>query len=96
MTDTDNGVLHGLFHPETTAGDAGGHEQVVLWQDRASGLKAIIAVHSTALGPALGGTRFHAYANEADALADALQDAWLLLPDLLQQRGQDTLRILID
>ncbi|MYR29767.1 MULTISPECIES: Glu/Leu/Phe/Val dehydrogenase dimerization domain-containing protein [unclassified Streptomyces] len=73
MTDTDNGVLHGLFHPETTAGDAGGHEQVVLWQDRASGLKAIIAVHSTALGPALGGTRFHAYANEADALADALR-----------------------
>ncbi|WP_431035369.1 Leu/Phe/Val dehydrogenase [Streptomyces sp. P6-2-1] len=73
MTDTDNGVLHGLFHPETTAGDAGGHEQVVLCQDRASGLRAIIAVHSTALGPALGGTRFHAYANEADALADALR-----------------------
>jgi valine dehydrogenase (NAD+) len=73
VTDTDNGVLHGLFHPETTAGDAGGHEQVVLWQDRASGLKAIIAVHSTALGPALGGTRFHAYASEAEALADALR-----------------------
>lgn len=30
------------------------------------------------------------------ALADPLQDAWLLLPDLLQQRGQDTLRILVD
>ena len=46
--------------------EQGGHEQVVLCQDRASGLKAVIALHSTALGPALGGTRFHAYANAAD------------------------------
>ena len=49
-----------------------GHEQVVFCQDRASGLKAIIAVYSTALGPALGGTRFHPYATEDDALADVL------------------------
>ncbi|MFJ5260484.1 Leu/Phe/Val dehydrogenase [Streptomyces sp. NPDC088387] len=60
-------VLHTLFHS-----DQGGHEQVVLCQDRASGLKAVIAIHSTALGPALGGTRFYPYANEAEAVADAL------------------------
>ncbi|MFE9851121.1 Leu/Phe/Val dehydrogenase [Streptomyces sp. NPDC005576] len=60
-------VLRTLFHS-----DQGGHEQVVICQDRATGLKAVIALHSTALGPALGGTRFHAYATEADAVADAL------------------------
>ncbi|MFJ9633209.1 Leu/Phe/Val dehydrogenase [Streptomyces sp. NPDC101175] len=67
MTDVDNGVLHTLFHS-----DQGGHEQVVLCQDRASGLKAVIAIHNTALGPALGGTRFYPYASEAEAVADAL------------------------
>jgi valine dehydrogenase (NAD+) len=50
----------------------GGHEQVVFCQDEASGLRAIIAIYSTALGPALGGTRFYPYASEADALADVL------------------------
>ena len=40
--------------------------------DERSGLRAIIAIHSTALGPALGGTRFHPYASEADALRDVL------------------------
>jgi valine dehydrogenase (NAD+) len=49
-----------------------GHEQVVFCQDRASGLKAIIAIYSTALGPALGGTRFYPYASEDAALADVL------------------------
>ncbi len=49
-----------------------GHEQVVFCQDPASGLKAIIAIYSTALGPALGGTRFYPYATEDDALADVL------------------------
>ena len=49
-----------------------GHEQVVFCQDPASGLKAIIAIYSTALGPALGGTRFYPYASEDDALADVL------------------------
>ncbi|GAA0922789.1 Leu/Phe/Val dehydrogenase [Streptomyces thermoalcalitolerans] len=67
MTDVTNGVLHTLFHSEQ-----GGHEQVVLCQDRASGLKAVIAIHSTALGPALGGTRFYPYANEEEAVADVL------------------------
>ncbi|WP_189307457.1 Leu/Phe/Val dehydrogenase [Streptomyces albospinus] len=63
----ESGVLHTLFRTEQ-----GGHEQVVLCQDRASGLKAVIAIHSTALGPALGGTRFHAYASEEEAVLDAL------------------------
>ncbi|HSX99756.1 MAG TPA: Glu/Leu/Phe/Val dehydrogenase dimerization domain-containing protein, partial [Streptomyces sp.] len=67
MTDVSDGVLHTLFQS-----DQGGHEQVVLCQDRASGLKAVIAIHSTALGPALGGTRFYPYATEAEAVADAL------------------------
>jgi valine dehydrogenase (NAD+) len=48
------------------------HEQVVYCQDERSGLRAIIAIHSTARGPALGGTRFHQYPTEADALRDVL------------------------
>jgi valine dehydrogenase (NAD+) len=48
------------------------HEQVVFCNDPASGLRAIIAIYSTALGPALGGTRFDPYATDADALADVL------------------------
>src|SRR5690606_18653676 len=48
------------------------HEQVVFCHDEASGLKAIIGIYSTALGPALGGTRFYPYASEADALQDVL------------------------
>jgi valine dehydrogenase (NAD+) len=48
------------------------HEQVVYCHDPGSGLKAIIAIYSTALGPALGGTRFYPYRTEEDALADAL------------------------
>ncbi len=51
----------------------GGHEQVLFARDAGSGLRAIIAVHSTVLGPALGGTRFHAYDTEAEAIADALR-----------------------
>ncbi|MEJ8632161.1 Leu/Phe/Val dehydrogenase [Streptomyces sp. MS2.AVA.5] len=60
-------ILHTLFNSEQAR-----HEQVVLCQDRASGLKAVIAIHSTALGPALGGTRFYLYPTEDEALADAL------------------------
>ncbi len=52
---------------------ARGHEQVVYVADRASGLRAVIAVHSTALGPSLGGVRFWAYPSEAAATADALR-----------------------
>ncbi len=49
-----------------------GHEQVVLVADRAAGLRAVIAIHSTALGPSLGGIRFWRYATEGDAVRDAL------------------------
>src|ERR1700709_1667012 len=48
------------------------HEQVVFCNDHATGLKAIVAIHSTALGPSLGGTRFYPYARPADAVRDVL------------------------
>jgi len=48
------------------------HEQVVFANDPASGLRAVIAIHSTALGPALGGTRFYPYASTDDAVRDVL------------------------
>ena len=49
------------------------HEQVVYCHDRSAGLRAIIAVHSTRLGPGLGGTRFHPYGSEGAALNDVLR-----------------------
>lgn len=49
------------------------HEQIVFCQDNATGLKAIIAIHNTVLGPGLGGTRMWTYANEKDAVRDALR-----------------------
>ncbi len=57
----------------TDAMRARGHEQVVFVADRASGLRAVIAVHSTALGPSLGGIRFWHYESEADAIRDVLR-----------------------
>lgn len=50
-----------------------GYEQVVRCRDPATGLDAVIAVHSTVLGPALGGTRFHAYDDVDEALTDVLR-----------------------
>ncbi len=50
-----------------------GHEQVVLCHEPSCGYKAIIAIHNTTLGPALGGTRFWNYANDGDAIIDALR-----------------------
>ncbi len=50
-----------------------GHEQVVFCYDEPTGLKAIIAIHNTVLGPALGGTRMWNYANEQEALTDVLR-----------------------
>lgn len=49
------------------------HEQVVYCNDRHAGLKAIIALHNTALGPALGGARMWIYASDEEALRDALR-----------------------
>jgi valine dehydrogenase (NAD+) len=48
------------------------HEQVVFCNDPATGLRAIIAIHSTALGPALGGTRFYPYTSTDAAVTDVL------------------------
>jgi leucine dehydrogenase len=50
-----------------------GHEQLVVCQDSASGYRGIIAIHSTTLGPALGGTRFWNYATDEEAIVDALR-----------------------
>ncbi|MEU4775728.1 Glu/Leu/Phe/Val dehydrogenase dimerization domain-containing protein [Micromonospora sp. NPDC023644] len=61
----------GVFATTEDPGSSG-HEQVVFCQDKQTGLKAIIGIYSTALGPALGGTRFYPYASEAEALADVL------------------------
>jgi valine dehydrogenase (NAD+) len=55
------------------AADRADHEQVVFCQDTSTGLKAIIGIYSTTLGPALGGTRFYPYENEEEALADVLR-----------------------
>ena len=49
------------------------HEEVVFGHDPVSGLRSIIAIHSTSLGPALGGTRFFAYPDEQSALVDVLR-----------------------
>lgn len=57
----------GVFTDET------GHEQVVFCQDKQTGLRAIIGIYSTALGPALGGTRFYPYPTEQAALHDVLE-----------------------
>ena len=54
------------------SGGHSGHERVVFHEDRRSGLRAIVAIYSTALGPALGGTRFHPYPTEEAALEDVL------------------------
>lgn len=63
---------YGVFDRPDELGEAR-HEQVVFCRDEATGLRAIISIHSTRLGPALGGTRFHPYADEASALTDGLR-----------------------
>ncbi len=49
------------------------HEQIVFCQDQHTGLKAIIAIHNTVLGPGLGGTRIWNYTNEAEAINDVMR-----------------------
>ena len=50
-----------------------GHEQLVICNDSSAGYRGIIAIHSTTLGPALGGTRFWQYASDDEAIVDALR-----------------------
>lgn len=49
------------------------HERVVFCRDPVAGYRGVIAVHSTAAGPEVGGTRYWSYADEGEALADALR-----------------------
>ncbi len=58
-----------IFEDLTTMG----HEQVVFCHDKTTGLKAIIAIHDTTLGPALGGCRMWDYKSEEEALRDVLR-----------------------
>ena len=50
-----------------------GHEQIIFCNDKETGLKAIIAIHDTTLGPALGGTRMWDYVDHYEALQDVLR-----------------------
>ena len=62
-------TVHGLFAQVQTTD----HEQIVFCNDNATGLKAIIAIHNSVLGPGLGGTRMWNYVSEAEALNDVLR-----------------------
>ena len=61
------------FGPVFSAPAYDQHEQVLFCSDRDSGLRAIIAIHSTKLGPALGGCRMWPYNNEREAITDVLR-----------------------
>jgi leucine dehydrogenase len=50
-----------------------GHEELVFWYDKTTGLKAIVGIHDTTLGPALGGCRMWPYDSESDAVTDVLR-----------------------
>lgn len=65
VTSSENAVTDRMFTFD--------HEQVTFCQDAATGLKSIIAIHNTTLGPAVGGTRMWAYASENEALTDVLR-----------------------
>src|SRR3954471_15871358 len=76
----ETSTLEGPVHPATMQGmqlfetiASMGHEQVVLCHDDATGYRGVIAIHSTVLGPALGGTRFWNYASDDEAVVDALR-----------------------
>lgn len=68
IKETKTGIEGVMSHPSFA-----GHEQVVFCYDKATGLKAIIAIHDTTLGPALGGTRMWNYATEGEAINDVLR-----------------------
>jgi leucine dehydrogenase len=72
---TDYGSLQQLIHADPVFGQVSfdGHEQIVFCNDKDTGLKAIIGIHNTVLGPALGGTRMWNYENEWSALNDVLR-----------------------
>lgn len=67
---TEEKVKEGSIYGQITSL---GHEQLVICYDEPTGLKAIIGIHNTVLGPALGGTRMWNYASEAEAITDVLR-----------------------
>ena len=67
--DTDNSIKNTVFQ---LLGHFG-HQKIVFCNDEAVGLKAIISIHNTTLGPAIGGTRFLEYQNEDEAIKDSLR-----------------------
>ncbi|MGY6522523.1 MAG: Glu/Leu/Phe/Val family dehydrogenase [Mongoliitalea sp.] len=69
-TKTEEKVREGSIYGQITSL---GHEQLVICYDEPTGLKALIGIHNTVLGPALGGTRMWNYANEAEAITDVLR-----------------------
>ncbi|MDH5475724.1 MAG: leucine dehydrogenase, partial [Cyclobacteriaceae bacterium] len=69
IKEMDTKEVNSLFGQVSTMG----HEQVVFCHDESTGLKAIIGIHNTVLGPSLGGTRMWNYGSEAEALTDALR-----------------------
>lgn len=67
---TEEKVREGSIYGQITSL---GHEQLVFCYDEPTGLKAIIGIHNTTLGPALGGTRMWNYTSEAEAITDVLR-----------------------
>ena len=53
--------------------DQHNHEEIVFWSDKSVGLRAMVAIHDTTLGPALGGTRMWPYESEDEAILDVLR-----------------------
>jgi leucine dehydrogenase len=70
---TVSSLVDSTLNPVLEPMHAMGHEHILFCNDHATGLKAIIAVHNTVLGPALGGTRMWMYQNEQEALTDVLR-----------------------
>lgn len=68
-TAANQGITSDIFSQLSTYD----HEQLVFCQDNHTGLKAIIAIHNTVLGPGLGGTRVWNYASDAEAINDVLR-----------------------
>lgn len=64
---------HALCFKDAVCPESHSHEQIVYFQDRATGLQAIVAIHDTTLGPALGGLRFLEYHDPQSALKDVLR-----------------------
>lgn len=70
---TFSSYIFSNYSNDTTHFSQKGHEQVVYFQDEATGLQAIVGIHDTTLGSAIGGLRFFEYQDERDALKDVLR-----------------------